>query len=81
MIRGSVQHFISYLSFQGFYLIYLPHLALPLAASETVIPLEQELKKIIALKIMRVKKDVFFITVRFFDLVRIADNAKNCSKV
>lgn len=53
--------------FSEFYFIYLPHLALPLAASCTVIPLEQELKNSIENKIITVKKSGFFITVRFDD--------------
>jgi hypothetical protein len=46
------------------YLTYLPHLALPLAASYVVIPLEQEAKKTITDKIVSVKKSGFFIKVR-----------------
>ena len=51
-----------------FYLIYLPHLALPLAASCTVMPLEHELRNITADKIIIVKRDGFFITGRFCNL-------------
>lgn len=47
------------------YFTYLPHLALPLAASYTVIPLEQELRNMTVDKTITVKKSGFFIKERF----------------
>jgi hypothetical protein len=56
------------------YLMYLPHFALPLAASLMVIPLEQEIrnsKNVTDSNGMR----VFFIVVRFS--LKLADSKKN----
>ena len=53
------------------YLMYLPHLALPLAASLIVMPLEQEIRN--SKKIMdSIGMIVFFIVVRFS--LKLADS-------